>query len=96
MAATRYKVIGRTTRPKPKHLLGQYDVPVESIELASDIVLMETTKRLLQMVRSESMAEDREAADKNKWRMMNQIDHWLEYARGILRRQYLAKSTDRK
>lgn len=88
---TKYRVIGKTTRPKSKYLLGQYDVPVDAVELARDIAAMEWMKSLLKLVRPESLSENREAGEKEKWRLMNQLDQWLGYARGILKRQYLAK-----
>lgn len=74
-----------------KDLLGRYDVPMEAVELVTDIERMEQAKKLLSGVRVESMGEDFEVTHKSVWQVHAQIDVWLGYARATLKRRYLAR-----
>lgn len=52
---TRWKVVGKAEkRPKPKHLLGVYDVPDEALRLAEDIQTLELILILLDRLNERS------------------------------------------
>ena len=62
MGHQRWKVIGRTERKKPKHLLGVYEVPDEAVWLAQDIATLEHMQAMMERLQATSFVE-RSAVD---------------------------------
>jgi len=57
MAATRWKLIGRVERKKPKRLLGVYEFPDDAIWLVQDICTLEHMQAMLDRLQERSFVE---------------------------------------
>jgi hypothetical protein len=93
---TRWKIIGKAERRKPKDLLGRYDVPNEAVDLAQDIARLEQAEALLRQVNHWNITGDetQEQRDFGCLMLSSQltlIRSWIRVANRKLAQRYLAK-----